>query len=378
MKITSVKAVALRSPQELAPSGAAPPSKVPWTGLAGIPANVAPTWPDVVCVVTDGAGRWGFGASAFAGPTASIINDHLAHLVVGQVITSFEDLTRLWDRMDQACGTHYGSAGLASFAMSAVDLALWDLFGKMRREPVWSLLGGESRAIRTYATGSAVEAYIDLGHRSVKLPCSLNPKGHVDDEATVAAVAHGRDVLGPAADLMLDGWDLSDVDAAIELASAVAEYRLRWFEDSVFPEDWDGYRRLRAALPDLPLAAGERWYTHRPFEMMAAAGAVDVMQPDPLWVGGVTPVLRIASVADAHGIELALHCGGNDPFGQHLSTALPQVEIAEVYYGGQPTGAFSSFRAFAGVSAAVDGTVTASGRPGFGFEFDLDALERAT
>ena len=102
------------------------------------------------------------------------------------------------------------------------------------------------------------------------------------------------------------------------------------------------------------------------------------MQPNPLWVGGVTPVLRIASVAEAHGIELALHCGGNDPFGQHLSTALPQVEIAEVYYGGQPKGAFSSFRAFAGVSAAADGTITASGRPGFGFEFDLDALERAT
>jgi len=94
-------------------------------------------------------------------------------------------------------------------------------------------------------------------------------------------------------------------------------------------------------------------------------------------VGGVTPVMRIAEIARAHELELALHCGGNDPFGQHLSTAIADVALAEVYYGADTTGVVSSYRAFAGVAAASDGYVEASDAPGFGFEFDLAAIERS-
>ncbi len=378
MKIKSVKAAPLNQPFEVAAHGVTPPVGAPWTDLAGIPTNAAPDWPDAICVVKDELGLWGFGATTFAGPVVPIINEHLSHIVVGQNIQSPDDLTALWDRLDRSCGAHYGTAGVASYAISAVDLALWDLFGKVSGQPVWALLGGDQRAIPTYATGTAAEDYLQLGHRAVKLPCALDPTGGVDHKATVAAVARARERLGSDVPLMLDAWDLLDADAAIELGSSVAEFDLTWFEDSVFPEDWDGYRRLRAALPDVRLAAGERWYTHRPFAAMAEGGAVDVMQPDPLWVGGVTPVLRIAETARAHGVDLALHCGGNDPFGQHLSTALPEVNLAEVYYGGGPEGALSWYRSLAGAQPAVNGTITASEDPGFGFRFDLNAVERAT
>lgn len=378
MRVASVRAAIVRTPAALAPSGIEPPSSAPWADLEGIPASTAPPWADVVCVVTAGDGTWGFGSTAFAGPVVPIINDHLAGLVTGAVIESPDDMAMLWDRMDRACGAHYGSSGLASYAMSAVDLALWDCFGKVRGEPVWRLLGGERRKIETYATGSAVAELLDFGHGAVKLPCSLDSAGSVDAAATIGAVADARELLGAGADLMLDGWDIGEVQAAVELGRQADAFDLRWFEDAIFPEDWPGYRQLREALPDTTLAAGERWYTQRPFEAMAAAGALDIVQPDPLWVGGVTPVMRIADIARAHELELALHCGGNDPFGQHLSTAIADVALAEVYYGADTSGVVSSYRAFAGVASAAGGYVEASDAPGFGFEFDLGAIERST
>ena len=378
MKIASVRAATLRSPGALAPSGVEPPTVEPWTGLEGVPANVAPSWADAVCIVTTTDGIWGFGATSFSGPVVPIINDHLARIVEGSAVETIGDLANLWNRMDLACGAHYGTSGVASFALSAVDLALWDCFGKTHERPVWQLLGGRHRPIATYATGTSVADYLQLGHEAVKLPCWLDDGGRVDHQATLRALARARQALGQERDLMVDGWDLLDVDAAVELGAAAAEFDLRWFEDPVFPEDWLGYRRLRSELPQVTLAAGERWYTHRPFEAMATAGAVDVLQPDPLWVGGVTAVLRIAEVAKRHDLELILHCGGNDPFGQHLSTAIMEVNLAEVYYGGAATDSLSSYRAFDGVAASVDGWIEASDAPGFGFEFDLNAVEAAT
>lgn len=378
MRIDSVRAAIIRTPGALAPAGIAPPSSAPWAALEGIPATLAPPWSDVVCVVTADDGTWGFGATAFGSPVVSIINDHLATVVAGTVIESPADLTALWDRIDRACGAHYGSSGLASYAMSAVDLAVWDCFGKAEGQPVWRLLGGEQRRIATYATGSGVDELLELGHDAVKLPCSLDAGGSVDGTATLHAVAQAREILGADRDLMLDGWDIGDVDAAIELGREADACDLRWFEDAIFPEDWPGYGHLRTGLPTTKLAAGERWYTHRPFLAMAAAGNVDVLQPDPLWVGGVTPVMRIAEIARAHDLELALHCGGNDPFGQHLSTAIPDVKLAEIYYGAEISGVASSYRAFAGAATARDGHIQASDAPGFGFQFGLEAIERST
>jgi len=331
----------------------------------------------VACVVTLDDGTWGFGATAYAGPVVPIINDHLAPFVVGAEVETTEDLERLWDRMDRATGAHYGTTGLASYAVSAVDLALWDCFGKRAGRPVWQLLGGERRAIATYATGSSVERLVDLGHRAVKLPSVLDVAGSFDHHATVEAVAAARSLVGDGFDLMLDGWDVNDVAAAIELGRHLDAYGLRWLEDAIFPEDWTGYARLREGLAGVCLAAGERWYTHRPFAAMAGAGLVDVVQPDPLWVGGVTPVLRIAAIAHAANVELVLHCGGNDPFGQHLSTALSEIELAEIYYGESCETAAPTYRAYAGASIPEDGVVWVGEEPGFGFEFSRSDLDRA-
>ena len=378
MRIASVHAAPLQSPSALAAAGMQIPQSAPWTALEGVPGHTAPTWADVACMVTLDDGTWGFGATAFAGPVVPIINDHLAPLVVGAEVETIEGLTRLWDRIDRAAGAHYGTTGVASYALSAVDLALWDCFGKHVGRPVWELLGGERRAIPTYATGSSVEPLVDMGHRAVKLPCRLDGSGAVDHHATVQAVATARAVVGDEADLMLDGWDVNDVAAAIELGRDADAYSLRWFEDAIFPEDWPGYTQLREGLTGVPLAAGERWYTHRPFDAMIHGGVVDVVQPDPLWVGGVTPVLRIAATARAHGVDLVLHCGGNDPFGQHLSTALTDITLAEVYYGTECASLAPTYRAYAGASTPEDGAIWAGEAPGFGFAFTRADLERAT
>jgi L-rhamnonate dehydratase len=147
----------------------------------------------------------------------------------------------------------------------------------------------------------------------------------------------------------------------------------------IYPEDWDGYSRVRSALPEERLAAGERWYTDLPFLRAIECGWVDVLQPDALWVGGVTPCRRIADAAAQAGYGLAIHCGANDSFGQHLAVALNGNLWAEMYIG-SPRGSslMNSWRATPGMELPVNGMLRPNDAPGFGIELSMADIERAT
>ncbi len=280
-----------------------------------------PPWENVWCQVTAEDGSWGLGMTAHGRAVAAVIDDHLAPQLVGEDCLAVERLADMMFRLTKP----YGSTGLASYAVSAVDLALWDLRGKLLGQPVYRLLGGPQRErIFCYATGNDVDWYQELGFRAFKLACPYGPADGLDGlKRNEEFVARAREQIGDEAELMLDCWMAFDVDYTVRLAEALRPYRLKWLEEPLIPEDFDAHVELRERLPWQTLATGEHWYTHVPFGWALRHRVADILQPDIAWCGGLTTCQRIAAAADAAGVMVLLHGGGNTPFGQHFTYATP-------------------------------------------------------
>jgi L-rhamnonate dehydratase len=346
----------------------------PYPRFKRLRASWRPRWPMVGCLVTATDGTWGLGMSTYGRPVAAIINEHLGPLLVGEECLAVE---RAWDLMTRAASP-YSPAGLASYAISAIDLALWDLKGKLLGRPVYELLGGPARdRIFCYATGNDTDWHLELGFRATKPVCAHGPADGLAGLAeTEALVARTRELVGPAVEVMLDCWMAFDVEYAVRLAERLRPYGLRWLEDCLTPEDLDGHVALRQRLPWQGLATGEHWYGVHPFAFAASRRLVDVLQPDVLWVGGVTAAVRICHLAGAAGIPVIPHAGMNTPYGQHLGLALREIPWGEFFLGSSPGVPLEETVRLPGTAVPRDGWLVPSGAPGFGLEVTLDWLER--
>ena len=208
---------------------------------------------------------------------------------------------------------HYvGRGGIASFAISALDIALWDLRGKARGEPLWRMAGGAGRACNAYAGGidlnfplerleSNVRGYLARGFGAVKI--KVGRPDLADDAARVAAI---RDLIGPDRRLMVDANYGMDVDRAIAAARAFAPHGITWFEEPVIPEDYDGYARI-AEETGMPLAMGENLHTLEEFGEAFARSRLSFIQPDSGNCGGITAWMRVARMARGRGIPACAH-----------------------------------------------------------------------
>lgn len=384
LTITEIRAFPIRSDL----FGAAPttPARRPsWNAQADIAGPLSrhdrfrrdrsiwrPTWPGVGCLVIASDGSWGFGISRYAGPVIPTIETHLAPLLIGEPAMATE---KLWDMMARMASP-YSAAGVASYAISAIDLALWDLKGKVLGQPVYALIGGPSRPhIDCYATGGDTDWHMELGFRATKLPL---PKGPADGlpglNANEAAIAKTRELIGPDVELMLDCWMALDVEYAVRLAERIRPYGLRWIEDCLIPEDFEGQSTLRARLPWCGLATGEHWYMTQPFLQAAARRSADVLQPDIAWAGGLTALMRIAAIADAANIAVIPHAGMNTPYGQHFGLAVPGAPIGEFFLGTAPGVPLAETRLFPGMAVPQDGRLVPNDAPGFGLGATLDDI----
>ena len=325
-----------------------------------------------MCVVEAADGTFGCGMTVASGPACSIINDHLAEIVVGESAMATE---KIYDLLLRATAS-YANAGVTSHAIAAVDLALWDLKGKLLRRPVYELLGGPGRdRIPCYATGIDVGWYRELGFCAVKLPLPFDPadgaRGISDAERAVADV---REQVGSGIDVMLDCWLALNVEQTVRLATRLRPYDLRWIEDYLLPEETAGYRAVRQRLPDQGLASGEHWYTPQRFAEAIGERWVDVLQPDVEWMG-LTPCVQVCHMAAAVGMTVSPHGGMNTPYGQHLVFALPAATLGEL---GLPPGKvpLADRVQVPGTAVVEDGTLVPSAEPGFGLEVDRAWLEQ--
>jgi len=175
---------------------------------------------------------------------------------------------------------------------------------------------------------------------------------------------------------MLDAWMSLNVEYIVRLVEALRPYHLKWLEDYLLPEDMDGYFRVRERVPDQILATGEHWYTIHPFAVAASHGLADIFQPDINWAGGMTALVRICHIAEAHGQTVICHAGMNYPYGQHLSYAMPAIQWGERSEGVSPPGVpLEEMTVLPGTPVVKDGYVVPSDAPGFGLEITLDWLE---
>ncbi len=339
-------------------------------------------WGRIACIVTAEDGTWGMGLSILSGPVQTIIEDFLAPALVGENSMATE---KLWDLMNRMTAS-FGSAGLASYAISAVDTALWDLKGKLLQKPVYELLGGPqkerifcygSNTILSYGLEASLEWFLELGFKAVKIFMDAGPWDGLEGlNRTEERVARAREIVGDDVELALDCWMSLDVDYAARLIERLQPYRLKWIEDILLPEDQEGWVHLRQRAGSQSLATGEHWYTPYPFAKAASQGTVDIFQPDVLWVGGITGALRICHIAEAFGLSVITHGGMNFPYGQHLAYAMPAIPWGERSEGVAPPGVPLEEMVFLpGTAVIKDGYLVPSDAPGFGLEITLDWLE---
>lgn len=325
-------------------------------------------WQIVVSIETDvGVTGWGYGGGGEA--ALPIINGHFATLLEGRGVNEIADIQQIWDELYRA-SLPYGRKGVAIMALSAVDLALYDLLGKAEGVPVYALLGGEQKErIRAYATGTDSDWYAELGYTAHKFPHRWQDAA--DYESAVAMAENARNRFGPEALLMVDCYMSWDRTVTLEMAQRLAPYQLYWFEDLLTPEDLEGQAALRGQLNGALVAGGEHEFTHYGYEEILRSGALDLWQPDITWCGGITAGLRIVERAQAQQLPVVPHRGG-EVWGLHLIAATPCADLAEILPGrrNMPTE-----QIWLDEPVPIGGFIAPSDAPGFGVVFDPDYLQ---
>ncbi len=322
---------------------------------------------NLVCIETD-EGITGYG-------TSYELNfvDRLAPLLIGEDPLNNE---KLWKRM--YVPKFLGRKGNSLWSISAIDIALWDIRSKYSRMPLYQLLGGSRQKVPYYIAGgyyakdkgipelqAEMEQYLSWGARAVKMKVGFLSRR--EDAARVKAV---RDVVGDDVKLMLDANCSYKAYEAIEFAKMVEEYHPFWFEEPVDADDYDGYRRV-AAKSGIPLAAGENEATRFGFRDLLRTQAVDILNPDAACLGGITEYIKVAAMADAHGLVMSPH--GQQQVHVHLDCGLPNVIMAEFY---PPQYDAKIYEAFQNpILPNSDGTVCPSDVPGVGLDINREMLK---
>jgi len=312
------------------------------------------------------AGVTGVATGSGGSPAAWIVQHHFARFLIGQ---DARNINLIWDQMYRA-SLPYGRKGVPVMAISTVDLALWDLVGKIRGEPVVNLIGGRARSeITFYCTTPEPAAIKELGFWGAKVPLPHGPHdGDAGLRANLDFLAHHRAAVGPGYPLMVDCYMALNVPYAIRLAELARPLDIRWWEEVLSPEDNDGYREIRRAHPDLTWTTAEHEYTRYGFRQLIAERLVDILQPDVMWVGGLTETLRIAAHAAAYDMQVIPH--GSGPYSYHFIASQTGPAFCE-YVAASPDGrsiqpVFGDL--FVGEPLPGQGRLTLSDAPGFGME----------
>jgi L-rhamnonate dehydratase len=270
-------------------------------------------------------GTVGFAVTTAGEIGAFIVERHLARFLEGAAVT---DTERIWDQMYRST-LYYGRRGVVLNTISGVDLALYDLLGKLRQEPVYALLGGPVRdELQFYATGARPDLAQQMGFIGGKMPLHHGPaEGEEGMRANLEQLAHMRERVGADFWLMLDCWMSLDVDYATRLAHRAAAYGLKWIEEALIPDDYWGYAQLKRQVPPgLLVTTGEHEATRWGFRQLLETG-IDIIQPDVNWCGGITELIKISALADAHGALVVPH--GSSVYSYHFVLTRTNSPFAE-------------------------------------------------
>ena len=342
-----------------------------------------------ICIVkvTSESGHVGWGEGY--GP-AALVKAGIEHLTPYVLGSNPLETETIWGIMYRRT-LDFARRGILVSAMSAIDVALWDLKGKILEQPVHLMLGGKKRdTVTPYATGmyftnggklgdilsKEAAQYVKQGYKAMKMKVGLSIEEDIENVKRV------REAIGPDTKLMIDANHAYNLREAVQLSKAVEQYDIGWFEEPISPEYYEQYAELRTKT-GIPIAGGECEYLRYGFQTLLKSKSVDIVQPDICASGGLTEAKRIATLASVYGTELVPHTWGT---GIAISTALHLVANLDTVPGRlrTPINYIEYDRTENRLReeltstdmVAINGEIEISDKPGLGFELHEDVLQK--
>ena len=326
----------------------------------------------IVVEVEASDGTVGISAGQGGAPACYMIEKHFKRFLVGQ---DPRKLNQFWDQMFRS-SRYYGGKGVPLWAISAVDLALWDLLGLLRQEPVYQMIGGVTRdQIELYCTGIRPDIAQQAGFIGGKMPLPHGPSDRVEGlNANVKQFRDMRERVGPDFLLMADCWMALDVPYAVDLAYALQEVGIYWLEEALLPDDFDGHKLLKERVPWMRWTTGEHEYTRYGFRKLIESRAIDILQPDVMWCGGLTELLRISAMAAAYDIPIVPH--GSGAYSYHFVITQPHCPFCEYLNTSADCSEFPPVfgEMFINEQVPINGKIRPTDDPGWGLKLNRESL----
>lgn len=362
MKIASYEATTLNIPED--------------EPLANMPEGEGRVRPVVILRLRTDDGIEGIGITFYGGKMTGSLRtavEELAALTVGGDPMRVEAIIQTL----RETGDSAGPGGIFTLALSAIDIALWDIKGKALNQPLWKLLGGHRDRVPTYASGAlrrglsddqaatAARTLVDKGFTQMKTQMAL--PGNPTPAEEVRRVQVVREAIGPDITLMCDINQRWRPEQAIDIGSRAEEVGLFWLEDVTKADDYQGLARVTAALKT-PVAGGEYLYGIAPFRQMIEARSVDIVMVDLVRAGGVTPWMKIAGMAEAFNLPIVSH-------------VMPEILVHVV--AACPNGLTVEYmpwmlKLYQETPAIEGGELVLPDQPGLGLAFDEEAIRSFT
>jgi L-talarate/galactarate dehydratase len=340
--------------------------------LANMPEEAGRMRPVVILRLRTDSGIEGIGLTFYGATLTRSLHaavEDLARLTVGEDSNRIEHIVAKLRRAADSCGP----AGLFTLALSAIDIALWDIKGKALKQPLWKLLGGHRAKVPTYASGSlrrgltdkqaqqAAKILVQKGFREMKTQMAL--PGSPTPAEEVRRVRVVREAIGPDIKLMCDINQRWRPEQAIDIGSRAEDVGLFWLEDVTTADDFQGLARVTAALKT-PVAGGEYLWGIAPHRQMIEARSVDIVMIDLVRVGGVSQFMKVAGMAESFNLPVVSHV--MPEMLVHVIAACPNGLTVEY----MPW----MLKLYEETPKIEDGQLVLPERPGLGLKFDEKAV----
>jgi L-rhamnonate dehydratase len=327
-------------------------------------------------------------AGAFNGAAKAIIDMYLNELLIDQDVENHEGL---WQRMYRSL-IRFGRSGPAVAALSAIDIAAWDLHGRLTNTSTTELLGGRVResvpcyVSRLYALENLddlareAQGYVAQGFTALKQRFGFGPKdGYAGMAGNVRLVQAVREAVGDDIELAADAYMGWDYGYALEMARRLAPFNLSWIEEALMPQQVHLYSDLRKARPDQRWSCGEHSYTKWDFADLIRERAVDILQPDFNRAGGLTEARKICALAETAGLPVYPHSNEVHNLAVIYSQSAHVCPVVEYFPDVEPdTGNELFWKLFTGNAVAQNGSLSIPNRPGLGVDVNQEVAGELT